>query len=39
MNALTDEALMLALVRCGARPVKIDLIVRGACMLPPGCRA
>ena len=34
MNALTDEALMLALVRAGQQGVKIDLIVRGACMLP-----
>ncbi|MBI2768588.1 MAG: polyphosphate kinase 1 [Burkholderiales bacterium] len=34
MNALTDEALMLALVRAGRHGVKIDLIVRGACMLP-----
>lgn len=34
MNALTDEALMLALVRAGQCGVKIDLIVRGACMLP-----
>ncbi|MES2974556.1 MAG: polyphosphate kinase 1 [Pseudomonadota bacterium] len=34
MNALTDEALMLSLVRAGQRGVKIDLIVRGACMLP-----
>ena len=34
MNALTDEALMLALVRAGQRGVRIDLIVRGACMLP-----
>ena len=34
MNALTDEALMLALVRAGKHGVKIDLIVRGACMLP-----
>jgi polyphosphate kinase len=34
MNALTDEALMQALVRAGHRGVKIDLIVRGACMLP-----
>ena len=34
MNALTDEALMLALVTAGQRGVKIDLIVRGACMLP-----
>lgn len=36
MNALTDEELMLALVRAGQRGVKIDLIVRGACMLPAG---
>jgi polyphosphate kinase len=34
MNALTDEKLMLALVQAGQRGVKIDLIVRGACMLP-----
>ncbi len=34
MNALTDEHLMLALVRAGQAGVKIDLIVRGACMLP-----
>lgn len=34
MNALTDEALMLALVGAGQQGVKIDLIVRGACMLP-----
>ena len=34
MNALTDEALMRALVRAGHAGVKIDLIVRGACMLP-----
>ena len=33
MNALTDEALMLALVRAGRAGVRIDLIVRGACML------
>ena len=32
MNALTDEDLMLALVRAGRCGVKIDLIVRGACM-------
>jgi polyphosphate kinase len=34
MNALTDEALMLALVRAGQKGAKVDLIVRGACMLP-----
>jgi polyphosphate kinase len=35
MNALTDEALMTALVRAGRKGAQIDLIVRGACMLPP----
>jgi polyphosphate kinase len=34
MNALTDEALMLALLRAARLGVKIDLIVRGACTLP-----
>ena len=34
MNALTDEDLMRALVKAGQCGVKIDLIVRGACMLP-----
>ena len=34
MNALTDEALIAALVKAGQRGVKIDLIVRGACTLP-----
>lgn len=34
MNALTDDALIQALVRAGQAGVKIDLIVRGACMLP-----
>lgn len=34
MNALTDELLMESLVRTGRRGAKIDLIVRGACMLP-----
>lgn len=36
MNALTDEALIHALVAAGQQGVKIDLIVRGACMLPAG---
>lgn len=36
MNALTDEPLMEALVRAARRGVRIDLIVRGACMLPAG---
>jgi polyphosphate kinase len=34
MNALTDEALIHALILAGQNGVKIDLIVRGACMLP-----
>jgi polyphosphate kinase len=36
MNALTDEPLMEALVRAGQRGARIDLLVRGACMLPAG---
>jgi polyphosphate kinase len=34
MNALTDEALIEGLMRAGQQGVQIDLIVRGACMLP-----
>jgi polyphosphate kinase len=34
MNSLTDAPIMDALVRAGQAGVKIDLIVRGACMLP-----
>ena len=34
MNSLTDEKLMEALVHAGQAGVQIDLIVRGACMLP-----
>jgi polyphosphate kinase len=34
MNALTDEQLIMALMRAGRSGVQIDLIVRGACMLP-----
>lgn len=33
-NTLTDEKLMEALVKAGQAGVQIDLIVRGACMLP-----
>jgi polyphosphate kinase len=33
-NALTDQQLMDALVRAGRLGAQIDLIVRGACMLP-----
>ncbi len=36
MNALTDESIISALVSAGQLGVKIDLIVRGACMLPAG---
>ena len=35
MNALTDEPLMQALVRAARHGAKVDLIIRGACMLPP----
>ncbi len=34
MNALTDEGLIHALIHAGRMGVSIDLIVRGACMLP-----
>jgi len=34
MNALTDVDLIEALLNAGRQGVKIDLIVRGACMLP-----
>ncbi|MDE2160062.1 MAG: polyphosphate kinase 1, partial [Burkholderiales bacterium] len=36
INALTDGALIQALVDAGQAGARIDLIVRGACMLPPG---
>ena len=36
INALTDEALIGKLVRASQAGAQIDLIVRGACMLPPG---
>ncbi|WP_439330567.1 polyphosphate kinase 1 [Melaminivora alkalimesophila] len=36
MNALTDEALIAALVRAARRGASVDLVVRGACMLPAG---
>ncbi len=36
INALTDPALMEALMRCSQAGARIDLVVRGACMLPPG---
>ena len=34
MNALTDADLIAALVRAGQQGAQIDLIIRGACMLP-----
>ena len=36
VNALTDVPLIEALVRAARAGARIDLIVRGACMLPPG---
>jgi polyphosphate kinase len=36
VNALTDVALIEALVATAQAGAQIDLIVRGACMLPPG---
>jgi polyphosphate kinase len=36
INALTDRALIDALVAAARAGAEIDLIVRGACMLPPG---
>ena len=36
VNALTDPGLVAALVAAGQAGARIDLIVRGACTLPPG---
>ncbi len=36
VNALTDVALIAALIEAGQAGAEIDLIVRGACALPPG---
>jgi polyphosphate kinase len=38
MNALVDEALIEALIEAGRAGAKIDLIVRGASILPPGIK-
>jgi len=35
-NALTEPAMIHALVDAGRAGARIDLLVRGACMLPPG---
>ena len=36
VNSLTDEPLTRALIEAGQAGAQIDLIVRGACILPPG---
>lgn len=36
LNSLTDEPLIAALLEAGQAGASIDLIVRGACILPPG---
>lgn len=36
VNALTDVPLIHALVNAGRAGATIDLVIRGACMLPPG---
>ena len=36
MNSLTDPIFIQALIRAGQQGAPIDLIVRGACMLPAG---
>ncbi len=36
MNSLTDPVLIKALIAAGQQGAQIDLIVRGACMLPAG---
>jgi polyphosphate kinase len=36
MNALTDEPLVRALLSAASAGVQVELIVRGACVLPPG---
>jgi polyphosphate kinase len=36
INALTDAALIEAIIKAACDGAEVDLIVRGACMLPPG---
>jgi polyphosphate kinase len=36
MNSLTDPVLIQALISAGQKGAQIDLIIRGACMLPAG---
>jgi polyphosphate kinase len=36
LNSLTDAALIDGLLKASQAGVRIDLIIRGACMLPPG---
>lgn len=36
INALTDAELIQSLISAGQAGARIDLVVRGACMLPPG---
>lgn len=36
MNSLTDPVLIQALIRAGQQGAQIDLIIRGACILPAG---
>jgi polyphosphate kinase len=36
MNALTDESLALAIADAGRSGARVDLIVRGACVVPAG---
>jgi polyphosphate kinase len=38
LNALTDVPLIEALIQAGQAGAQIDLIVRGACILPPGIK-
>jgi polyphosphate kinase len=38
LNALTDEVLIKALVAAAQAGANVDLIVRGACMLPPSVK-